>query len=336
MDRNDCPLEIPPGCGYCGVPSFFGPSRSRDAAEVKREVSELFDTGVRRIVLSGSDFLDYGRDLFVEPQPMTDPRNPGPNIRVVEGLLSDLTSLKPVVEGEAVVMAENLKPNFVNEETAALLGRYLAGTHVHVGCETGSDEHSESMGRPSSPSETLTAVRLLSEHNVRPYVYFIHGLPGEDVATARTTAEAVGAMVKMGAERITVYRFRPLPMSAFSGFKGAPPSVRSSSARIVVSAARRANRTLIRRWVGREVEAVVYGTGRGTIVCYPLKHGPVIKGIPGQEDAGVGDIVRVRITSVLSDRELRGRVVNVVSSWRAYDRSSRMRFDRCSAKAGKT
>jgi len=317
-NRNDCPLEIPPGCGYCGVPSFFGPSRSRDVADIKREVSELLDLGIRRIVLSGSDFLDYGRDLLVEPQPMTDPREPGPNIKVLETLLSELTSLSPVANNEAVVMVENLKPNFVTEETAALLGKYLTGTHVHLGCETGSEEHSKSMGRPSSPLETLTAVRLLSEHNVRPYVYFIHGLPGETLATAGETAEIVGAMVKMRVEKITVYRFRPLPMSSFSEFKGAPPSVRSPCARIIVSAVGRANRTLIRRWVGRDVAAVVYGRGRKMAVCYPLKHGPVIEGMAGRERVEPGDIVEVHITSTPSDRKLRGWIVKILSKWKVY------------------
>lgn len=321
VNRNDCPLEIPPGCGYCGVPSFFGPSRSRDATEIKREVSELLDLGIRRIVLSGSDFLDYGRDLLVEPQPVTDPRKPEPNIKALESLLSELTSLNPVAKSEAVVMVENLKPNFVTEQTAALLGRYLTGTHVHLGCETGSEEHSESMGRPSSPLETLMAVRLLSEHKVRPYVYFIHGLPGENLATAGETAEIVGAMVKMGAERITVYRFRPLPMSSFSEFRGAPPSVRSPCARIVVSAARRANRTLIRRWVGRDVEAVVCDGGRKMVVCYPLRHGPVIEGIAGRERVEPGDIVEVHITSAPSDRKLRGRIVKIISKWKGYRES---------------
>jgi len=318
VDRNDCPLQIPPGCGYCGVPSFFGPSRSRDAAEVKREVSELLDLGVRRIALSGSDFLDYGRDLLVEPQPMTDPRKPAPNIKALESLLSELTSLNPVARGEAVVMVENLKPNFVTEETAGVLGRYLAGTHVHLGCETGSEGHSESLGRPSSPLETLRAVRLLSEHKVRPYVYFIHGLPGENLTTAKETAGIFGAMVKMGAERITVYRFRPLPMSSFSEFKGAPPSVRSPYARVVVSAARRANRTLIRRWVGRDVEAVVYGRRGKKVVCYPLKHGPVVEGTAGQERVESGDIVEVRITSASSDRKLGGRILRTISKWKDY------------------
>jgi len=334
VNRNDCPFEIPPGCGYCGVPSLFGPSRSRDTAEITREVGQLLDLGVRRIVLSGSDFLDYGRDMFVEPQPMTDPRKPGPNMKAVESLLSELSSLKPVAKGEAVVMVENLKPNFVTEETAALLGRYLAGTHVHLGCETGSDKHSESMGRPSSPSETVRAVKLLSKHSLRPYVYFIHGLPGEDLTTARVTAETVRKMVKIGAERITVYRFRPLPMSAFSEFRGAPPSVRSPSARIVVSAARMANRTLIRRWVGKEIEAVVYGRRRKTVVCYPLKHGPVIQGIPGQERVEPGDIVEVRIISALSHRELGGRIVKIMSSWKAHGELHTSA--RRSVRAGKT
>ena len=110
-------------------------------------------------------------------------------------------------------------------------------------------------------------------------------------------------------------------MSSFSEFRGAPPSVRSPCARIVVSAARRANRTLIRRWVGRDVEAVVCDGGRKMVVCYPLRHGPVVEGIAGRERVEPGDIVEVHITSAPSDRKLRGRIVKIISNWKGYRES---------------
>ncbi|MFB0543487.1 MAG: radical SAM protein, partial [Candidatus Bathyarchaeia archaeon] len=140
-ERYDCPVLIPPGCGYCSVPSLFGPPRSRSAENIVREVSKLLERGVRRIVLSAPDFLDYGRDLLVEPEPITDPRNPAPNYESIEELLSCLTEIPVMGEGEAVLMVENLKANLVSERAAQILGTYLPGSSVNIGCETGSRSH---------------------------------------------------------------------------------------------------------------------------------------------------------------------------------------------------
>ena len=46
-------------CGFCAIPSFRGPQRSRDVASILREVDEL---EVREIVLVAQDLASYGKD----------------------------------------------------------------------------------------------------------------------------------------------------------------------------------------------------------------------------------------------------------------------------------
>ncbi len=46
-------------CGFCAIPSFRGPQRSRDVAQIMTEVAEL---GVREIVLIAQDLASYGKD----------------------------------------------------------------------------------------------------------------------------------------------------------------------------------------------------------------------------------------------------------------------------------
>nr|MBC8463164.1 cobalamin B12-binding domain-containing protein [Candidatus Bathyarchaeota archaeon] len=70
-ERYDCPVGIPPGCGYCSVPSLYGPPKSRPVELIIGEVRRLLELGVHRIVLSAPGFLDYGRELLVEPEPLT-------------------------------------------------------------------------------------------------------------------------------------------------------------------------------------------------------------------------------------------------------------------------
>ena len=50
-------------CGFCAIPSFRGPQRSRDTESILEEVRSL---GVREIVLVAQDLASYGKDRPVE------------------------------------------------------------------------------------------------------------------------------------------------------------------------------------------------------------------------------------------------------------------------------
>lgn len=49
-------------CGFCAIPSFRGPQRSRSMAQILDEVGALVDGGAREIVLVAQDLASYGRD----------------------------------------------------------------------------------------------------------------------------------------------------------------------------------------------------------------------------------------------------------------------------------
>lgn len=307
-ERYDCPVGIPPGCGYCSVPSLYGPPKSRPAKTVLDEARRLLDLGVRRIVLSAPGLLDYGRDLLVEPEPLTDPRSPEPNYEALEELLAGLSALPRVAEGEASVMAENIKAALVTERAADLLGTYLRGTPINLGFETGSEAHSAALGRPDTPSETLTALRRLKKVGLKPYVYFIHGLPGQSEENVSETVRTIHEAVRLGSERVILYRFTSLPMSAFAGCPSGPPAARDPLSRRIWEAAREANRGRKEAMVGQRLRVVVaepYDRDRRYMVAYPLRHGPVVllEGAEGRE----GEILDVTVADVASDRMVRAR-----------------------------
>ncbi len=52
-------------CGFCAIPSFRGPQRSRSVDELVAEVEGLVDGGAREIVLVAQDLAAYGRDQGV-------------------------------------------------------------------------------------------------------------------------------------------------------------------------------------------------------------------------------------------------------------------------------
>lgn len=309
--RYDCPQGIPPGCGYCSVPSLYGPPRSRSADKIIEEVGGLLSMGVRRIVLSAPGFLDYGRDLLVEPQPLTNPRHPEPNYSALEELLSQLTGLDMVAEGEASIMIENIKGCLVTRRAAETLGRYLVGTPVNIGFETGSREHSLQLGRPSTPGENLRALKRLKRAGLKPYVYFIHGLPGQTHTTVEETVRIINRSVWAGASRIIMYRFRPLPMSAFHDQPMAPPAVKDLLSKRLHGAAQEANKMMKENMVGKTFRTVIaepYERNHRYHVAYPMLHGPVVL-VEGAEGL-VGEVVEVEVTGVASERMVRGRLLD--------------------------
>ena len=307
-ERYHCPVGIPPGCGYCSVPSLYGPPKSRPAETVHDEVRQLLEHGVRRIVLSAPGLLDYGRDLLVDPEPLTDPRSPEPNYEALEELLADLSALHWVAEGEASVMAENIKAALVTERAADILGAYLRGTPINLGFETGSDAYSTALGRPDTPSETLMALRRLKKAGLKPYVYFIHGLPGQSDENVAETVQTIHEAVRLGAERVILYRFTSLPMSAFARCPSGPPAARDPLSRKIWEAAREANRGRKEALVGQRLRVVVaepYDRDRRYMVAYPLRHGPVVQleGAEGRE----GEVLDITVYEVASDRMVRAR-----------------------------
>jgi len=55
-------------CGFCAIPSFRGPQRSRPLAAILAEVAELAASGVREIVLVAQDLASFGRDRSDGPR----------------------------------------------------------------------------------------------------------------------------------------------------------------------------------------------------------------------------------------------------------------------------
>jgi radical SAM superfamily enzyme YgiQ (UPF0313 family) len=216
-----------------------------------------------------------------------------------------------MTEGEASLMIENLKGDLVTKKAAKLLGKYLAGTPVNIGFETGSIIQSRRIGRSSTPRENLDAVRRLRKAGLKPYVYFVNGLPGQNEGTVRETVTAIDNSVSAGASRIILYRFQPLSMSAFQDLPRAPPAARDPLSGMVHDAAVKANSRLKEELVGSRMRVVIaetYSRDHRYHVAYPMLHGPVV--LVEQAQGLKGAVMDVMITSVASDRIVIGTLMS--------------------------
>ena len=302
--RLECPEDIPPGCGFCSVPSTWGPPRSRSQKVIVHEVKELLELGVHRIVLESPGFLDYLRGA----EPLTDPCYPPANLEAIRDLLGELNSLPQIVDKTAHIAIENMKACLFTDDVAKMLSEAMMASSPNIGLETGSERHLHAIGKCGSPADVLNAVKIAVNYGMRPFVYFIYGLPGENEESTRESIMAMRAISDAGAERLILYGFRPLPGSAFEGFPES--STRSKFGMQLRREAERINRKKKNDYIGlvvRGIAAEPSWARSGYTIVYPLEEGPLMT-VPG--GFSVGSLIEIRIQKVLSSGLVEGEVVS--------------------------
>jgi radical SAM superfamily enzyme YgiQ (UPF0313 family) len=301
--RMDCPETIPPGCGFCSVPGTWGPPRSRSTESIIREVRELVDLDVHRIVLEAPGFLDYMRG----EEPLTDPCSPPANLEAIRRLLEGLNSIPQVQEGKVHIAIENMKACLFTEEVAQTLKESMITSSPNIGLETGSDYHMEQIGKCGSSGDVINAVNIAKKFGMRPFVYLIYGLPGEDADTTEQSINMMREVSEAGAERIILYGFRALPGSAFADFPES--STKDEHGIRLRKEAERINRQKKEQYVGTIVQGIAAEPSRthhGFTMVYPLEEGPLMTVRGGFSP---GTLLQVRVNEVLSSGLVAGDVV---------------------------
>ncbi len=313
--RLKCPANIPPGCGFCSVPALFGPPRSRSIESIVSEVEELIANGAERIVLSAPDFLDYMREELVYPQPLTDPCNPPPNYDAIEKLLSRLHEIEEIRHGKVKIFIENIKACLVDAKVARIFGRYLKGTPIHIGLETGDKEYNELIGKPADPVRVVLACRILRSHGLRPYVYLMYGLPYQGVKTYRKTLAIIKKLEDAGVEKITLYKYTPLPRTAFQNLKPQIEKYRDIIA-VIKRRIQRFNYSRKKDLLNKFVEAyLILNKENMKWYGYPVMHGPTIFIRDRLEESMNGARALVKIVGI-SSRYVWGKVIRIIARYR--------------------
>ncbi len=173
--------------------------------------------------------------------------------------------------------------------------------------ETGSEKHSRKLGRHSTPREVIEAVKRLSRSGIKPYVYVVYGLPGQNNEAVEMTVNAIQDSFLNGAERIILYRFQALPMSCFSNEPSAASYRKDPGSKQIYEAAKKANLEAKNRLLNKKMKVIIsekYGRDKRYNVAYPLYHGPVV--LVRTADELIGQITDVKILRTLSDRMVEG------------------------------
>lgn len=204
------PIEIsrgcPHACKYCAVSFIFSARmRHRSVDFILEHVERMKVSGLRDIRFITPNALAYGsRDGVTR------------DLDAVQSLLEALQPYRKI--GMRVFMGSfpsEVRPEHLNEESAALLRRYVDNKRIIVGAQSGSDELLKHIGRGHTAEDALAAVESAVSAGFRPEVDYIFGLPGETDEDIEQTIEHMRKVINMGG-RVHAHAFMPLPGTPFS------------------------------------------------------------------------------------------------------------------------
>lgn len=209
-------------CAFCIIPSVRGPSRSRPADELEREVSDLVAAGHREVVLCGIHIGHWGLDLGLD----------------LAHLLERLATVRVADERGAPIdfrlRLSSIEATEVDGGVLEALARHPArlAPHLHMPLQSGDDGVLRAMNRWYGVDEYLSACERIRAALERPAFTadVLVGFPGEDEAAFENTLAAVRAA---GFCRVHVFPFSPRPGTAAAGRPGvAPEAARERRARL--------------------------------------------------------------------------------------------------------
>jgi threonylcarbamoyladenosine tRNA methylthiotransferase MtaB len=271
LDRVRAFVRVQDGCSFscnfCVIPLVRGPSRSRRASAVLREVARRVEQGHREVVLTGIN-LGCFRD------------------REEGYTLSRLAREAGATPGLRRLRLSSIEVNHVNDElVGALRETPTVSRHLHVPLQSGDDGVLRAMGRRYTAATYLRRLAPLADFNLTTDV--IVGFPAEDEQAFEQTRRV---LEEAGITKAHVFPYSPRPGTATAAEDTVPPAEKKRrSARLRADS----HEACLRRWrskVGAEDVVLVDRPGRG----YGDDYSPWLL----EGEAPVGELVRVRASGV--------------------------------------
>jgi threonylcarbamoyladenosine tRNA methylthiotransferase MtaB len=274
LDRVRAFVRVQDGCSFschfCVIPLVRGPSRSRRASAVLREVARRVEQGHREVVLTGIN-LGCFRD-----------RDDGYT-------LSRLVREAGSTPGLRRLRLSSIEVNHVNDElVGALRETPTVSRHLHVPLQSGDDGVLRVMGRRYTAATYLRRLAPLADFNLTTDV--IVGFPAEDERAFEQTRRV---LAEVGVTKAHVFPYSPRPGTATAAEDTVPPAEKKRRSAQLRSDSHEA---CLRRWrskVGAEDVVLVDRPGRG----YGDDYSPWLL----DDETPVGELVRARASRVTDE-----------------------------------
>ena len=194
-DKNRVAIKVQDGCNqfctYCIIPYARGRIRSRKIENVKKEVEDLAQKGIKEIVITGIHVASYGKDLEE-------------NIGLID-LLEEINK----IDGIERIRLSSLEPTLITEEFVKRLSKLAKiCDHFHLSLQSGCNETLKRMNRHYTTEDFKEATELLRKTypNVALTTDIIVGFPGETEEEFNITYEF---LKEINFNKMHVFKYSP-------------------------------------------------------------------------------------------------------------------------------
>ncbi|MEX0781917.1 MAG: 30S ribosomal protein S12 methylthiotransferase RimO [Dehalococcoidia bacterium] len=297
-------LKISDGCDapctFCVIPKIKGGLRSAPAGFLVKEAQRLVAAGAKELVLVGQDTTAWGEDM---------------GLPVASGLPGLLRMLSETVGPDVWLRLMYAYPSRVSPELIATMAELPNMAHyLDVPLQHGSEATLRRMKRPSNVAKVHGFVEELraAMPDVVLRTSFIAGFPGETEAEFQELLDFAGAIRFDHAGCFTYSRQQWT--GAFEMAGQVPDEVKHERRDRFMRQQRKIASKQARRFVGRELDMLVEGTGEDedgdpVIAGRTYREAPEVDGLVfATGNADPGSKVRVRITSA-ADYDLFGKLI---------------------------
>jgi len=161
-------------CSYCTIPKFWGSLKSRPASEIVGEINELYEIGIKEVILVSQDTGAWGTDLYGKPS--------------LELLLNALRDTQV-----PWIRLMYVNPTFITERLLRVwkdVGRVLPYFDIPV--QSGSDKVLSLMRRGYNRKQVLQVLQFIddvfAENNTKRTSIMV-GFPGETESDVQATLD---------------------------------------------------------------------------------------------------------------------------------------------------
>lgn len=227
-------------CSYCIIPYVRGRIRSRSEEAVIAEVTELAESGIKEVVLTGIHISSYGKD------------------KNNEGALIDLIEAISKIKGIKRIRLGSLEPGIITEDfVRRVSANKKVCPHFHLSLQSGCNTILKRMNRKYTREQYFEKCEMLREAYDAPALTtdVIVGFPGE---TDEEFEETVQYLTELNLYEMHIFKYSPRKGTVAAAMKDqVSPEVKNKRSDVLLELAERGKKAYEAKYEGAELEVLV-------------------------------------------------------------------------------
>jgi tRNA-2-methylthio-N6-dimethylallyladenosine synthase len=272
-------------CSYCVVPSTRGQERSRDAASIVRETSDLFEKGYREVTLLGQNVNSYSWKS-------------GEHNITFAGLLEQVAGVNPLMR----IRFATSHPKDISDELLQTIARnHNLCKAIHLPVQSGSNHILSLMNRKYTREdyqERIQAIRqIIPECSISTDI--IAGFCDE---TEEDHQDTLSLMKWAGYYTAFMFKYseRPQTLAADTLKDNVPEGVKDRRLKEIIDLQQQLSLANNRKDIGKIFEVLVEGKSKRSDNQYFGRNSQNKVAVFTKTRSGPGEYVRVKITGATS------------------------------------